>query len=110
MKTYFLQIALLLLVLPAPKVSALNSLSQSPINLSEIFSKKINFAPYQRVHRIANGNKFGDPGSRMTVFAGNDTTVCLSGGSIPVHGYATDYYFISWSHTGDGFLDRKSVV
>ncbi|HZK06780.1 MAG TPA: immunoglobulin domain-containing protein [Bacteroidales bacterium] len=46
----------------------------------------------------------------MTVFAGNDTTVCLSGGSIPVHGYATDYYFISWSHTGDGFFDDHTQL
>ena len=105
MKTYFLHIALLLLVLPAAKGSALNCLSQPKTYPSEIISEKINFASYQWMHSIINENKFGDPGPRMTVFAGNDTIVCLTSNSIPVHGYATDYYYISWMNTGDGFFD-----
>jgi hypothetical protein len=106
MKTYFLHIALLLLALPATKISALNSISQPTTNPSEVISEQVNFASYQWMHNSINENKFGDPGPRMTVFAGNDTTVCLTSNSIPVHGYATDYYYISWMSTGDGFFDN----
>lgn len=47
---------------------------------------------------------FPESGDTMYVFAGNDTTICLTADSIEVSGFAENYYYISWVYTGDGFF------
>jgi hypothetical protein len=110
MKTFCLKIALLLLVLPTTKVSARNLFGQPAAFFQEVVSDQKNPLPSAR--ELSNGydNEFGDPGLRMTVFAGNDTTICLTASSFPIHGHATDYYYVSWEKTGDGFFDNHTQL
>jgi hypothetical protein len=70
-----------------------------------VANAEINFDPSIAATQNVDKKTVPDSGLRMTVFAGNDTTVCLVSDTIPVQGYATDYYYVSWGHTGDGFFD-----
>jgi hypothetical protein len=47
----------------------------------------------------------------VTVFAGNDTTVCIQAGAFTNHGVATNYRVVAWGSSGDGsFSHQDSVV
>jgi hypothetical protein len=50
---------------------------------------------------LIQGKIFSD---ELFVFAGNDTTICLTTDSIEVFGYAENYHYVAWNHTGDGFF------
>lgn len=51
-----------------------------------------------------------DGGDSLVLFAGNDTTVCLSELSFPVSGQAENFYYISWATTGDGFFFNNTSL
>lgn len=110
MKTFNFHIVLLLLVLLGAKGNALNVLCPPIAHLPESVSEQINYVPSTMTNGIGYKNDMGDPGLRMTVFAGNDTTLCLTGSTFNVHGYATDYYYISWASAGDGFFDNHTQL
>lgn len=44
------------------------------------------------------------PENNSWVFAGNDTTICLSGAWFTVNGTASNYLFCTWISGGDGFF------
>lgn len=43
-------------------------------------------------------------GDSLVLFAGNDTTICLTSLSFDVRGYAENFYYTAWKTTGDGFF------
>jgi hypothetical protein len=45
-------------------------------------------------------------GDSLYLFAGNDTSVCLSGFYIDIYGEAQNFHYTSWATTGDGFFDE----
>ena len=51
----------------------------------------------------ASGDGFTD-GDSLLLFAGNDTTICLTNFYFPVTGCAENFYYTSWATTGDGFF------
>lgn len=46
----------------------------------------------------------------MWVFAGNDTTICHTGNWISVNGSAGNYWYVTWSTSGDGFFDDANIL
>lgn len=105
MKTFFLCITLLLWFLSDGATNALSIFSQPTASLEQI-----GFIPSSATAKKSDKITAPDSGLRMTVFAGNDTTVCLTTDAIPIQGYATDYYYVSWAHTGDGFFDDHTQL
>lgn len=49
-------------------------------------------------------------GDSLVLFAGNDTTVCLSGFYIEVSGVAQNFYYASWATAGDGFFAQATQL
>lgn len=59
------------------------------------------------IDKQINKNKSGDDpidGDSLVLFAGNDTTICLTSFFFPVSGNAEGFYFTSWATIGDGFF------
>ncbi len=46
----------------------------------------------------------------LVLFAGNDTTICLTGLYIEVSGVAQNFYYTSWATTGDGFFTQDTSL
>lgn len=116
MKTSILPI-LFLLVLPL-LISGMNAINEDPFsdnNTHQYPPKKrlpintignnISLGHPDLFHDMNNASPDeGDAGGDIFVFAGNDTTICLSTDSIVVNGYAENYHFVSWANMGDGFF------
>jgi len=49
-------------------------------------------------------------GGTMIIFAGNDTTVCLTNDSIQVFGYAENYHYVAWTCPDGGFFSNATSL
>lgn len=57
--------------------------------------------------QITPGSSFDEA---LGVFAGNDTTICLSNQWFPLNGSAANYWFVFWSTAGDGFFSDANSL
>ena len=102
----FLCYTLVSMISPASVYSANNCRHEIPFSTHPVLidkDDKINKNKIGDDLYKASGDGFTD-GDSLLLFAGNDTTICLTNFYFPISGCAENFYYTSWATTGDGFF------